>query len=651
MADPSANPRKTKKDRMIGQVLADRYEIQGRLGKGGMAVVYKAQDRSFGRSVAIKVLRTDIAKDPVAAKRLIREARAAGQLHHPHIITMHDVGTADGMVYIVMEVLVGSELSDVMEQVGAIDVLRSLEIARQVASGLAVAHRAGIIHRDIKPENLFLIDTESGGDYIKMLDFSIAKLPSAMVTAALTRAGSVFGTPHYMAPEQVEGRTVCTQTDLYALGAVLYECIAGQPPFDGDSVIDILLQHARSEPPKLSALGIWLPDGLSELVDGLLAKKESERPESATVVEHMLERMIDETRRAPSRAPPTEVRPQVSEADIEAFRRAGAAGGSTSDQPPPLSAPSPVDLPAGLSEEGPPPLLDMPPAFPGASPPPDLPVVFADLPGSFSGAADSTASETPHSDAAQESASMPADLPGAAGLGAATLIGAGLAVQVRAALAEREANRTKASEALAAIAAPPATPAPRPPTAARAVSAPSSIVIRNVPPPPVSRARLQSKLRRETLAAAGASDAAAAAPGPSSPGPSSPGPSSPGPRTAGPPIPAPPTPATAGSGRAKPAAETESALTRRDLKVVAPSVRAPLDTSAIRTAAQTPVPAAPPGAAARRRRSSTGPAAAPAAPAVEAPRSLVSTVLMVGAIVAALAAVAGTAWWLVTRFS
>jgi tRNA A-37 threonylcarbamoyl transferase component Bud32 len=276
---------------LIGQTLANRYVIQSKLGKGGMAVVYKAKDKSFGRDVAVKVLRTDVAKDPVAAKRLIREARAAGQLHHPNIITMHDVGEVDGLVYIVMEVLKGRELSDLMEEEGAVDPARAVEIARQVASAMTVAHANGIIHRDIKPENLFL--NEAGGrDAIKVLDFSIAKLPTNMVTAALTRVGSVFGTPHYMAPEQVEGRAVCSQTDLYALGAVLYELIAGEPPFDGKSVIDILLQHAKTAPPKLSDTDAELPPGLSELVDSLLAKKETDRPASAEVVEQALARFV-----------------------------------------------------------------------------------------------------------------------------------------------------------------------------------------------------------------------------------------------------------------------------------------------------------------------------------------------------------------------
>ncbi len=282
-------------DPLIGTTFADRYQLVSRLGKGGMAVVYKATDKNLGREVALKVLRKDIAADPVAAKRLIREARAAAALHHPHIITIHDVGEYAGTVYVVMEILVGQPLSDVMEEVGALGVERSLNIAEQLTNALSVAHGHNIIHRDIKPENLYLLSA-GGGDFVKVLDFSIAKLPTEMVTAALTRAGSVFGTPHYMAPEQVEGKEVGPQTDLYAVGAVLYEMIAGEPPYDGASVIDILLKHVTSPAPQLSRLGIKLPNGLSELCVKLLAKKKQDRPQTASAVREELARMLAEVR-------------------------------------------------------------------------------------------------------------------------------------------------------------------------------------------------------------------------------------------------------------------------------------------------------------------------------------------------------------------
>lgn len=281
-------------DPLVGTVFADRYLITGRLGKGGMAVVYRATDRNLNRDVAVKVLRKDVAADPVAAKRLVREARAAASLHHPHIITILDVGERNGTVYVVMELLTGRSLADVLEQDGALPLERALPVAEQLASALVVAHSQGIIHRDIKPENLYLIEHGGTGDFLKVLDFSIAKLPTEMVTAALTRAGSVFGTPHYMAPEQVEGKTVGPQTDLYAAGAVLYETLTGDPPFDGPSVIDILLKHVKSPPPVLSVPGVRLPGGLAELVTRLLAKKVADRPASASILRDELAKIIAE---------------------------------------------------------------------------------------------------------------------------------------------------------------------------------------------------------------------------------------------------------------------------------------------------------------------------------------------------------------------
>ena len=320
-----------EKDPLIGTTFANRYAIQGRLGKGGMAVVYKAMDTQMGREVAVKVLRPDVA-DEVAAKRLIREAKGAGALNHPNIITIFDRGIWEDRVYIAMEILNGQEMSSLMENEGAIPVERALKICEQVASALAVAHAEGIIHRDIKPENLFLLN-RSGGDVVKMLDFSIAKLPKEMVTQQLTRAGSVFGTPHYMAPEQVEGKQAVPQTDLYALGAVMYELIAGEPPFDGASVIDILLKHVKAPAPTLERPGLELPPGLNDLVKELLAKKPADRPQSAEIVR---ERIAD------MRA---------------AMRMNGLAQMTPAAMPVPPTAPKPIPQPvAEMATAAPPPV-------------------------------------------------------------------------------------------------------------------------------------------------------------------------------------------------------------------------------------------------------------------------------------------------------
>ena len=345
-----------EKDPLIGITFANRYAIQGRLGKGGMAVVYRATDTQMARDVALKVLRPDVA-DEVAAKRLIREAKGAGALNHPNIITIFDRGIWEDRVYIAMEILNGREMSDLMEKEGAIPVLRALKIAEQVASALAVAHAEGIIHRDIKPENLFLLN-RAGADVVKMLDFSIAKLPKEMVTQQLTRAGSVFGTPHYMAPEQVEGKQAVPQTDLYALGAVLYELITGEPPYDGNSVIDILLKHVKAPVPSMERPGVELPPGLADLVKELLAKKPADRPESAEIVRERIADMLAMLRMgatsrpsepvpqlAPSSAPPTSAPPS--------FAPPSTPSGAAQDQTPVRAAPAqrpqtvapPADLP------------------------------------------------------------------------------------------------------------------------------------------------------------------------------------------------------------------------------------------------------------------------------------------------------------------
>lgn len=362
-------------DPLLGTVFADRYLVNSRLGKGGMAVVYKATDRNLGRDVAIKVLRKDVAADPVAAKRLVREARAAASLHHPNIITMHDVGERDGTVYVVMEVLTGQPLADVLENEGAIGVERAMGICEQLCSALATAHSQGIVHRDIKPENLFLID-QGIGDFVKVLDFSIAKLPTEMVTAALTRAGSVFGTPHYMAPEQVEGKSVGPQADLYAVGAVLYELITGDPPFDGPSVIDILLKHVKSPPPTLAARGIKAHPGLDPLIARLLAKKPGDRPASASLVRDELAKMLNDLRHEPESSGQAEV---ISPSAVHQIPDFDALGGATSADarspaaPAPPSAPPPRFGIPGLTDGGPK-AHPEPAAGPPSGPPPGAPV-------------------------------------------------------------------------------------------------------------------------------------------------------------------------------------------------------------------------------------------------------------------------------------
>ena len=528
---------------LVGHSLGGRYDIVSRLGKGGMAVVYRANDRMLARTVAIKVLRTDVAKDPVAAKRLVREARAAGQLHHPNIITMHDVGDSDGMVYIVMEVLQGRELSELMDESGSLGLVRSIEIARQTASALAVAHAHRIIHRDIKPENLFICRSENGEDHVKVLDFSIAKLPTNMVTAALTRAGSVFGTPHYMAPEQVEGREVSPQTDLYALGAVLFESILGEPPFDGDSVIDILLQHVRATAKRLDFDGRPLPPGLADLVESMLAKKESDRPTSAEEVERQLARCLVAARVIEGSGATIEM-PTIEQAalgadfgygDSEAtFKLKGDVVASTraaadaAAQAAPTEASSPPAAPAA-------PTPAAAPARPAVAPAPASPALDAavadslptnldlpdELPGSMRGEANAASADIDWSKPA--GADDPADFSGR------TMMGHGLAAQVLAEAARIQAERAARAPALGLLPAAAAAPAPASPPSAAGASKPA--------PPPLGRAHLPTSLAAATGPSAPTATSAPTAARPAVPG--APQPSAP--PSSAPPSSAPPT--------------------------------------------------------------------------------------------------------------
>lgn len=280
-------------DPMIGQTFAGRYEIRSLLGSGGMAVVYGGFDKMLRRDVAVKILRPEASGDPTSAERLQREAKAAGQMHHPHVITFHDVGMMGDQLFIVMELLRGRTLTDEREASGGqIGVLRTAMIGSQVAGALCCVHAANIVHRDLKPENIF-VSQRNGSDYCKLLDFSIAKLPEEMVDGRLTQTGTVFGTPYYMAPEQAMGDPVSFQTDVYSLGAVLFELVAGRPPFEADNPIKLLTKQSMENPPKLSSLGVVVPVAFEELIEAMLEKVAWHRPATALDVQKALERVID----------------------------------------------------------------------------------------------------------------------------------------------------------------------------------------------------------------------------------------------------------------------------------------------------------------------------------------------------------------------
>jgi tRNA A-37 threonylcarbamoyl transferase component Bud32 len=288
-------------DPYIGKTFDGRYLVEAILGEGGMGVVYRARHKVIDKKVAIKVLRGEMARNKEVTDRFLQEARAASSIGNPHIIDISDFGTlADGSTYFVMEFLGGKSLTDVMAEVRPMPLPRLLSIAKQIASGLHAAHDAGIVHRDLKPDNVIILQrstpgssasTSSGRDFVKILDFGIAKVGGE--ASRLTQAGSIFGTPHYMSPEQAAGTQVDHRTDIYALGIILYEMASGKVPFDADNFMGILTQHMYKAAVPILALvpAPEVPPGLDAIIQKCLSKKVEGRYKSMDELIHDLEKV------------------------------------------------------------------------------------------------------------------------------------------------------------------------------------------------------------------------------------------------------------------------------------------------------------------------------------------------------------------------
>ena len=357
VAKPLTPPLAPPKKPLIGSTLADRYKVEKLLGEGGMGAVYQVEHILMRKRMAIKVLHPEMTRLPEVVARFEREAMAAAHIDHPHVVTATDFGKLeDGSFFLALEYVEGVSLRDVVAK-GPLDLGRALHIGRQIAAALGRAHQLKIVHRDLKPENVMLVTRESDPDFVKVLDFGIAKVQIGELTAGdvnkaepgqalLTQAGMVYGTPEYMAPEQALGQPVDPRADIYALGVMLYEMITGVRPFDAESKVALLgMQVTMPVPPMANKVpDSNVPPDVEAFVLRLLAKEASERTADAReVIDNIngLQSLLVATGRIDQAyaPPPGAARPGTNPALISGISpaidvpRSGSAADQTGNRP------------------------------------------------------------------------------------------------------------------------------------------------------------------------------------------------------------------------------------------------------------------------------------------------------------------------------
>ncbi|MBL8680881.1 MAG: serine/threonine protein kinase [Myxococcales bacterium] len=295
---------------LTGRTIAGRYNVLRRLGEGGMGVVYSAMDTRLEKQVAIKVLKEDFAHRQDVVARFTQEAKSAARIKHENVLDVTDYGgTEDGSFYIAMELLVGTDLADVLHKEGAIELHRALNVAIQVTRALQAAHKQGIVHRDLKPENVFLVIADDGREVVKIVDFGIAQMKDMTGQGGkkLTQTGMIFGTPEYMSPEQAKGVAIDHRVDIYAVGVILYEMAAGRTPFVGDSFMGILTQHLYEPAPAILALNpnAQITPEYESVIAKALAKDPAQRYQS-------MQELCDDLVRVRDGARPTAITAVIS---------------------------------------------------------------------------------------------------------------------------------------------------------------------------------------------------------------------------------------------------------------------------------------------------------------------------------------------------
>ena len=285
-------------DPLIGSVIAERYTITDTLGRGGMGAVYRAEQAHVERTVAIKLLRAELLGQSHAKARFLREAKVASRVVHPHVVAVHDFGYLDdGSAYLVMEYVQGETLNVLQRRVGALSWPRVARLGIQMARALSAAHAQGVVHRDVKPQNVMVCRAGSDDEYVKVLDFGIAKLLESTDAPELTGVGRLIGTPAYMAPEQIAGGAIGPHTDCYAFGAVMFKLLCGDTPFGAGGAETLMGKSLMVAAPRLDELlpRDACPDALAELIARCLAKLPGDRPPSMDAVAETLSGMLGTT--------------------------------------------------------------------------------------------------------------------------------------------------------------------------------------------------------------------------------------------------------------------------------------------------------------------------------------------------------------------